>query len=217
LISEVPQRDICETALSEDTEKIRRLVGFKKRLEQKIEDLTTELKDTQAMLETLDSLLIQKGFKRLEVNEKPNAVQNKPVTENPNIGESHSINEETVSVSEEKTELQAKTGELLATLYTGENSLRVVLAEDKAFNINTPPFTHFLVERVLLKMQERDSELVRARQLSPENVFCYSIVRDDDKIKEIDIRNTDPMRTGELKSSIRWTLEKMYEKSTGRN
>ncbi len=104
------------------------------------------------------------------------------------------------------------TGELLANLYVSEDSLRVVLAEDKDFDINTPPFTQFLVERVLLKMQERDSELVRAGQLSPDKIFCYNIVREGDIIREIVIKNTDPDRLRELKSSIRWTLEKMYEK-----
>jgi hypothetical protein len=61
-------------------------------------------------------------------------------------------------------------------------------------------------------MQERDSELVRAGQLAPEKIFCYNIVRDGDLIREIVVKNADPDRLRELKSSIRWTLEKMYEK-----
>jgi hypothetical protein len=113
---------------------------------------------------------------------------------------------------ENATPLQAMTGELLANLYASEDSVRVVMAEGKDFNVNTPPFTHFLVERVLLKMQERDSELARVGQLSPDRIFCYNIIREGDIIREIVIRNTDPDRLKELKSSIRWTLEKMYEK-----
>jgi di/tripeptidase len=61
-------------------------------------------------------------------------------------------------------------------------------------------------------MQERDSELVRAGQLEPDLVFSYNIVREGDAINEIVIRNFDDDRLRELKSSIRWTFEKMYEK-----
>jgi hypothetical protein len=61
-------------------------------------------------------------------------------------------------------------------------------------------------------MQERDNELARAGQLSSDKIFRYIIVREGDIIREIVIKNTDPERLKELKSSIRWTLEKMYEK-----
>jgi hypothetical protein len=88
----------------------------------------------------------------------------------------------------------------------------VLPAADKNFEINTPPFIQFLVERVLVKMQERDNELARTGQLLPENVLSYDIVKEGDVIREISIRNVDPERQKELKSSIRWTLEKMYEK-----
>jgi hypothetical protein len=68
------------------------------------------------------------------------------------------------------------------------------------------------VERVLAKMQEKDSELARTGQLTPDKIFCYNIVKEGDSVREIAIRNFDAERLRELKSSIRWTLEKMYEK-----
>ena len=89
------------------------------------------------------------------------------------------------------------------------------MAEDKNFNINTPPFTQFLVERVLAKMQEKDSELARTGQLTTDKIFSYNIVQEGDIIHEIVIKNSDANRLRELKSSIRWTLEKMYEKTKG--
>jgi len=61
-------------------------------------------------------------------------------------------------------------------------------------------------------MQEKDSELVRLGQLTAEKMFSYNIVREGDLIREIIIRNADDERLKELKSSIRWTLDKMYEK-----
>jgi hypothetical protein len=43
-------------------------------------------------------------------------------------------------------------------------------------------------------------------------MFAYNIMREGDLIREIVIKNVDDDRLKELKSSIRWTLEKMYEK-----
>ena len=84
--------------------------------------------------------------------------------------------------------------------------------ESKNFSVNTPPFGNFLVEKVFAKMQEKDSELVRAKQLKQDKIFTYNIIREGDLIREIVIRNVDEERLKELKSSIRWTFEKMYEK-----
>ena len=64
-------------------------------------------------------------------------------------------------------------------------------------------------------MQEKDAELVRAKQLAADKMFSYNIVREGDLIREIVIKNVDEERLKELKSSIRWTFEKMYEKMKG--
>jgi hypothetical protein len=195
--------------LSTDADRIKRLVEFKKKLENKIENLTIELKDTQAMLETLDALLLEKGFQRPQIPEQPTNTQT-PTTETTSETQPEPTQE--LEELDNITPLQTSTGELLAHVHVTENELRAVFAEDKNFNYNTPPFTHFLLERILLKMQERDNELARNGQLPPDKILCYTIIREGDTIREIDIKNTDPERTKELKSSIRWTLEKMYEK-----
>jgi len=64
-------------------------------------------------------------------------------------------------------------------------------------------------------MQDKDAELVRMKQLPQDKMFSYNIIREGDLIREIVIRNVDEDRFKELKSSIRWTLEKMYEKVKG--
>jgi len=43
-------------------------------------------------------------------------------------------------------------------------------------------------------------------------MFSYNIVQEGELIREIIIKNVDEERLKELKSSIRWTFEKMYEK-----
>jgi len=191
--------------MSEEAEEIKRLVGFKKKLEEKVEKLESEVKELQTMLEAVNSVLLAKGFRRAEIA-TPRLTAEFPPSKGEEVIQPPSVE------AKEIIPLNAVAGELLAELYVGEDSLRVVLAEDKDFNINASPFTQFLVERVFTKMQEKDSELVRAGQLSSDKIFSYNIVRDGDIIREITIKYFDQERLRELKSSIRWTLEKMFEK-----
>jgi hypothetical protein len=197
--------------MSEGSEKIKKLVAFKKSLEQKIGNLETELKDLQSMLEAVNSILLEKGFKHAEVSKEP--TQPQTLSSKMESASEYEVHPPLPLAEQEGvTLLKSVTGELLASIFTSENSLRMVPAEDKTFDINTPPFTQFLVERVLTKMQERDNELIRNGQLDPDRIFSYNIIREGDVIREIVIRNVDGDRLRELKSSIRWTLEKMHEK-----
>jgi len=194
----------------DEAERIRRLVAFKKRLEDQAEKLDAELKEVQTMLETVNSLLLEKGFRRIEI---PREAVATPLEEK-TVSVTESSSTRPQALPENVSQLNTSNGEFLADLYWNEteNSLRVVPASDKNFDINTPPFTHFLVERVLLKMQERDNELARAGHIVPDKIFCYEIKREGNLISEINIRNIDSDRLKELKSSIRWTFEKMHEK-----
>jgi uncharacterized coiled-coil protein SlyX len=193
--------------MSQDSEKIKRLVSFKQKLEKRVEELELELKELQATLEAVNSILIEKGFKHAEITKTPAEIEALPPKEEVMVEPSPQP-----PTKYESVPLRAVTGELLAKLYVSEDSLRVVPAEGKNFTINTPPFTPFLVERVFAKMQEKDNELARSGQIAPEKIFSYNIVREGDVLREIAITHVDQDRLRELKSSIRWTLEKMYEK-----
>lgn len=200
--------------MSEDADRIKRLIAFRKRIETRIGDLETELKELQATLETVNSLLLEKGFKRAEISAKASTVE----TAGEKKGEETPMEEsvtQTEMAAQGASTLKSVTGEFLAEVYVDGDTLHIVPAEDKNFNINTPPFSQFLLQRVLLKMQERDGELARAGQLDANRILCFNITRDGDVIREIAIKNFDSDRLTELKSSIRWTLEKMYEKMKG--
>jgi hypothetical protein len=61
-------------------------------------------------------------------------------------------------------------------------------------------------------MQEKDREAASKGKITPEQILSYNIKRDGNLIREITIRNINPGRSRELKSSIRWTLEKMFDR-----
>jgi hypothetical protein len=188
-----------EMAEEKEKEKIKKIAELRSFLEKRVEDMETELEGLRTLLGFVDETLLEKGFKRAEIV-KPVSTPHKAVSPPQALEHERSIPLKTV------------TGDLLANLYVGEDSIRVVIAEDKSFDVNIPPFTSFLVERVLAKMQERDREAASTGEITPEKILSYNIVRDENLIREITIRNVGSERSRELKSSIRWTLEKMYEK-----
>ncbi len=197
--------------MSEEGDRTKLLIAFKKKTETRIEELENELKEQQATLEIVNSILLEKGFKHPEIKPKL-STEPRPEKENAEIP-SEEIPEHVEPEPTGTQTLKSATGEVLAELHFDGGLLHVVLAEDKVFNINTAPFNQFLVQRVLLKMQERDNELVRAGRLHPDAILCFDIIRKGDIVRELVIRNIDSERLRELSSSIRWTLEKMAEKT----
>lgn len=193
--------------MSEEVEEVKRLLAFKKKLERRVERLESELKELRSILEAVNSVLLAKGFKRAEIVKKPPLAEVTPSKKEELVQPSAAVPE-----FREIVALKTALGESLAKLYVGDNFLKIVLAEDKNFDVNTPPFHQFLVERVLAKMQQKDNELVAAGKLRPDEIFSYNIVREGDLIREIQIKNFDAERLKEIKSSVKWTLEKMYEK-----
>jgi len=184
----------------EEKVKIKKIAKLRALLEKRVEDMETELDGLKTLLSLIDTTLIKEGFKRAEIS-KP--VQAPPKQETP---------QPSVIQQKKGIPLKTVTGDLLAQLYTEKDSMQIILAEDKNFDINIPPFTSFFVERVLAKMQEKDREDASKGKIDPENTLSYDIKRDGNIVKEITIRNLRRERSRELKSSIRWTLEKMYER-----
>jgi len=192
------------------------MLALKQRLEKRLEELDGEAKELKATLDVVNSILLEKGFRRVSIADaEAKAKEPQPKqAEEAVAGEEESTG---YRGGEPENVIPLKTvgDESLAIIYVEKDSIHVLPDESKNFSVNTPPFGNFLVERVLAKMQDKDNELVRMKQLAPEKMFSYNIIRENDLIREIVVRNVDEERFKELKSSIRWTLEKMYEKMKG--
>jgi len=196
--------------LTEETgeERIKKIAELRTLLEERVNQMEKELEQWRALLELVNTTLLKEGFKKAEAI-KPAP----PPTPTPQR-EVTPTAQPPVFEYEKTIPLKTVTGDLLANLYVGEDSMRVIIAEDKKFNIDTPPFKTFLLERVLVKMQEKDREAAGMGKILPDKILTYNIVREGDALREIMIQNVGPDRFRELKSAIKWTLEKMYEKTT---
>jgi hypothetical protein len=205
-----------------DTEKMKTFIAFKKRLENQLETLNVEIKEVQAALDLVNTMLLEKGFKRGDLKEIPPPDLPKEVVL-PKQEQTFQISIDTRSTPtltttvtphdiENVFPLKTMNDESLALICFDKGVIHVLPDERKQFKANTPPFQNFLVEKVLSKMKEKDEELVNSNQLEANKAFTFDIIKEDNAIREIVIHNVDDERLKEIKSSIRWTLEKMYEK-----
>jgi len=198
--------------MPQNSEKLKSLVNFKKKLEKQLDELDAEMKDLTATLDVVNSVLLEKGFKRGNIKELKAPKEEEPPTVHVTVKDV-SATEPRAPEPESVISLKTMNDESLAIIYVDNEVLHVMPDESKKFSVSTPPFQAFLVERVLTKMQDKDNEMVRTGQLTADKAFAYNIVNEGDLIREIILRNVDEYRLKELKSSIRWTLEKMHEKT----
>ncbi len=185
-----------------DEEKLRKVAELREILEKRIKDLESEIEGLKVLLEFVNNLLLEKSFRKVEEIAPPETVR---------------ATTSTITVEEGARVIPLKTsgGELLANLYVKNGNLSVIPEADKKFDVNTPPFEAFLIGKVLVKMRDVDQEAVRRGELMPDKALSFDVKTDGNIIREIIVRNVTPRRERELRSAIRWTLEKMYEKSKG--
>ncbi|MEM1543658.1 MAG: hypothetical protein QW795_03140 [Candidatus Bathyarchaeia archaeon] len=184
-----------------EEEKLRRIAELREILEERIRSLEGEIEGLRALLEFVNEILLEVSFKRAEeMVAPPKAAEVAPV-QPPSPPQVKAI------------PLKTGGGENLANIYIEGRNMRVIPEADKKFDVGTPPFKAFLVDKVLMRMHEVDQEAVRKGELMPDEALSFDIKTDGNILREILVRNITPQRERELRSAIRWTLEKMYEKT----
>jgi len=122
---------------------------------------------------------------------------------------------EAPEIAEQAFPIKSKNGEDLGTLYIGQYSVRIVPHASLKLSAKTPPFQSFFVDRVIGEMRRKDEMAVDAGSKDPMSIIDHEILQEGDIIKEIRISNIDAdARVRELRSSIRWTFERMMDKRT---
>lgn len=188
-----------------EEEKLRRIAELREILEERIRSLESEIEGLRALLEFVNEILLEMSFKRAEEMVVPPKVAEPTPAQPPSPPP--------VKEPAKAIPLKTSSGENLANIYIEGRNIRVVPDADKKFDIGTPPFKAFLIDKVLTKMYEVDQEAVKRGDLMPDEALSFDIKTDGNILREILVRNVTPQRERELRSAIRWTLEKMYEKT----
>jgi len=201
--------------LLSNKEDVQNLLQSKAQLEKQISSLEGELKHLRLLLDVVNKFLAEKSFKVATVPkdmklEAPSEAPAPPATAEARKPEPPRI---PPTAEAQKIPLKATDGTLLATLQVAEDEIKVSPSEKIKFNVNTPPFNQFLISKVLANIAAQDREAAIAGRIEPDDIMTYRVIQDNDILKELIVRNyRDRKRVADLRNSVRWTLEKMYEK-----
>ena len=176
-------------------EHTRKLLKVREDLERRRAQLQVELEDLSRAVAEIDRNIVRQGFRRPVPVQEPSAP---PLEE-----------EEEEGVSSVKS----KDGITLGFLRVDEDVLLFEPLSVLGFATSVPPFQSFFVERVLDNMRATDEGRASQGALDPDQVLSYEVVTDGDRITGVTIRNYGgERRLMEIRSSLRWAFEKMYEK-----
>lgn len=176
---------------------VEALADLKAYLEEEIENRKEELERFKRFLGIVDELLMQESFKTAA--EVAEVMEQKE-------GE------------EEIFEIVSKDGLLLGEMYQSKDMISIKPSPDYDFSVRAPPFASFFIAKILSSMVAADEELVREKKLDEKKAIKLKIKAPNDILEEIVIRNYGTQNRGdEIRNTIRWTLEKIYQQDQKRS
>lgn len=184
----------------QSSEKAKALAAIKEYIEQRLEELRSEIAILERLKAFVDEELAGLSFRRAAEArsparlgvEKAEGVRAPP--EQPPPGR--------VRV------LRSKTGELLAKVVISGNEIRFIVDPRVNLPREARPFQSFLLRKVLEAMSRTDKERVEKGLIPPGHELEYEIVYEGDRVREIIVRNfREEYRLREIVNAVRWTLE----------
>jgi len=162
-----------------------------------IDELDLEINRVKSLLQITEDVLVEKSFREAEEIKS-------------NVSEST----ETLTENQKSIPLKTSTGTPLASMYLDDKQIKIIPSDNMRFDLNTPPFKAFMIDRILDPAMIESKDAIDKGKKSSDEAFSYQIDLDNNIIREITIRNyNDERRLREIKSSLRWTLEKMWERN----
>jgi hypothetical protein len=193
--------------MSSETD-IRKLLKIRTDLEERVNQLAVELEDLKAAIAEIDRSIIKQGFKQSAPSPQPL----KPLE--PKFKEPISVELIASEPTIDGSSLQAKDGTILGRIQVSENSFTFTPREEIILTISTPPFQSFLIDRVLTNMKTTDETRATKGEITPDQILSYKVEVDGEVIKSLIVSNYGgERRLREIQSSLRWSLDKMYDKS----
>jgi len=173
-------------------EETRKLLIIREGIEKRIEWLLSEVKDLRKAVDEIDKLIVRKGFR-------------KPMAE---------VRLDSTRTSEEgdALSLKAKDGTLLGSLEVKDRDVFFKPVGNLVFTLSTPPFQSFILDRVLANMKSSDEERVVKGEINSDDGLSYDVSTDGERLLGLVVHNYGgARRLREIRSSLRWALDKMYE------
>jgi len=184
-----------------------------------------EIERIKITLSLIDSVLKQGSFKtaaNLNLNKKPFTDEkstsiydeSKKETNNPSFKKG---NGESSQLLETRQIKRMKDNTLIAQVEVSKEKIEIIPSESFSFNMDTPPFKSFFINRILEGMKNKDIDKVKQGQLSEMDVISFNTIQkenNDNILKKIEIKNyRDKDRINEIFNTVAWVFTRMLEKS----
>jgi hypothetical protein len=180
----------------------KKLLQFRDSMQKRKFELELEIKKIDTAIEEIDKIILNTGFRTFSSTSNiPNREQSKPENQ-----------------SEEKLDelsIRSKDGTILGNMRIEDHTIFFRPIESFNFTLDIPPFQSFLIERVLDNMRKTDQQRASDGELDPTEILDYAIKDLNGRLTSLTITNYGgERRLREINSSLRWTLDKMYDKFT---
>lgn|GEM_PF-4624360 len=163
-----------------EEDSVKKIMFARKKLRAKIRELEKELLFYRRLLDLIDSLIIDKTIVSAESLFKP-------------------VSKTII--------LTSKSGVNLGTIEKYEDKAVFKPAADIKIRVDKPPFSTYFVKRVLTGWKIVDDQQVKSGAISPDKVFDYEIVEENNILKQLVFKNPGD-KLPRLMKQLRWTIEK---------
>ena len=187
---------------------IRKLLKIRADLEDRVENLQIEIDDLNIAIVEIDKKIVGQGFQNSSSGGF-NTMKLPEETIIDNITQKHKITED----NRDGFAIQAKDGTILGKLQLTNYEMVFTPKEGLSFAISTPPFQSFLLDRVLGNMKTSDETKAFNGEITADQVLSFKVEVEGEVITRLTINNFGgERRMREIQSSLRWSLDKMYDK-----
>jgi hypothetical protein len=214
--------DIIMTGYPEDD--VKNAAEIREWLTKLISEKQDEIERMKITLSLIDTVLKQGSFRtaaNLNLNKKsfPNEKSFNDENEikkekNPQLQRSHDEQSQSIETRQIK---RMKDNTLIANVEVSREKIEITPMESINFNIDTPPFKSFFINRILEGMKSKDLDKVKQGQIDTSNIIAYNTISKDNNdniIKKIEIKNyRDKERVNEIFNTVAWVFTRMLEKS----
>src|ERR1700712_4561874 len=110
-----------------------------------------------------------------------------------------------------------KDNSIVAQVEISNEKIEIIPNESINFNLDTPPFKSFFINRILEGMKNKDKDKVKQGQLSETDIITFNTIQKENNeniLKKIEIKNyRDKDRVNEIFNTVAWVFTRMLEKS----
>jgi hypothetical protein len=191
-----------------------------------ISEKQDEIERIKITLSLIDSVLKQGSFKtaaNININKQSfsNEKSTTAIVENEIKKDNTSVFRknpgEQLQALETRPIKRMKDNSIIAQVEVLKEKIEIIPNESINFNLDTPPFKSFFINRILEGMKNKDKDKVKQGQLSETDIITFNTIQKENNeniLKKIEIKNyRDKDRVNEIFNTVAWVFTRMLEKS----